>query len=139
MGRFLPATFIKYGIVGIIGVVVNLAVYYIAEAAFPPISQPRVLGLTLPFLAGVEAAILFNFLLNNTLTFSHAKLRGVHAVTGFVGYNIACLLGTIANYAVASYLYRQGMSLALSIAIGAFLGMIWNYTMGLQFVWKEAR
>lgn len=139
VGRFIPATFIKYGLVGVMGVVVNLAVYYVAEATFPPVSQPRVLGLTLPFLAGVEAAILFNFLLNNALTFSHVKLKGMRAVTGFIGYNIACLLGTIANYAVASYLYRQGMSLALSIGIGAFIGMIWNYTMGLQFVWKEAR
>jgi dolichol-phosphate mannosyltransferase len=138
-GRFVPLTFVQYGIVGTMGVVVNLAVYYLAEAAFPPIAEPRVLGLTLPFLAGVEAAILFNFLLNNALTFSHVRLRGMRAVLGFVGFTVLCLLGAIANYAVASYLYRQGASQVLAISIGAFLGMLWNYTMGLQFIWKEAR
>ncbi len=138
-GRFVPLTFVQYGIVGTMGVVVNLVVYYLAEAAFPPVAEPRVLGLTLPFLAGVEAAILFNFLLNNALTFAHVRLRGMRALLGFLGFTVLCLLGAIANYAVASFLYRQGLSQVASISAGAFLGMLWNYTMGLQFIWKEAR
>lgn len=137
-GRFIPLTFVKYGIVGVLGVGVNLVVYYLAEAAFPPVAAPRVVGLTLPFLAGVEAAILFNFLLNNSLTFSHARLRGGKAILGFAGYNVMCLLGAVANYAVAAYLYGQGSSQLVSIATGAFLGMLWNYTTGLQFIWKGA-
>ncbi len=138
-GRFIPLTFVQYGLVGIMGVIVNLAVYYASEATFPPVAQPRVLGLTLPFLAGVEAAILFNFLLNNSLTFSHVRLRGARALLGFAGFNVLCLLGTVANFSVASYLYAQGAVQVLAISLGAFLGMLWNYTMGLQFVWKEAR
>lgn len=135
-GRFIPLTFIKYMIVGALGVLVNIVVYALVDRLFPEVA-PGILGFSTSFVLGVEAAILFNFFLNNSLTFSHAKLRGVRMFTGLLSYNVACLLGALANYALASYLYSTGSSSIASIAAGAFVGMIWNYTMSLQFTWRQ--
>ncbi len=138
IGRYVPLTFAKYCLVGAAGVVVNLVGFYLAIMLLGERSASGFLGLKVPFLLGVESAIIFNFVVNNTLTFSLSRLRGAHAVVGFVTYNIACLLGTVANYSVAAYLFSQGISELTALAAGALIGMIWNYTMSLQFTWKGA-
>lgn len=133
-GRVIPLTLIEYCVVGLLGVIVNLAAYFATESLLGEISFGTLSSI--PLLAGIEAAIFFNFLLNNAWTFSYAKLRGWKAVTGFIKYNIVCAFGALANIAVTSFLYAYGMSPIASLAIGAFLGMIWNYTIGRLFTWN---
>lgn len=133
VGRFIPLTLVKYCIVGAMGVAVNLAAYFLVRMALADASPGL---LSIPLLSGIEAAIIFNFLLNNTWTFGHAKLRGWSAVTGFLKYNVTCALGALANVAVTTFLYGTGMSPVASLAIGAFLGMVWNYTVGRLFTWN---
>lgn len=134
-GRILPLTFIEYCVVGTLGVAVNLATYFLVQTMLSGASAFEFEGW--PLLAGIEAAILFNFLLNNAWTFSYAKLRGAAAVTGFIRYNAVCVIGALANIAVASYLYSSQTLGALgSLATGAALGMIWNYTISRLFTWK---
>src|SRR5207248_2104241 len=101
-----------------------------------PVSASAQTGLSLPILCGIEAAIIFNFLLNNAWAFSYAKLRGFGAFRGFVVYNIACLFGALANYAITAFLFVSGFSPLTSLIVGGFVGMIWNYTMGRSFIWK---
>ncbi len=134
VGRFIPLTLVKYCIVGAIGVAVNLAAYFATVLA---LSESSAYGLlSLPLLAGIEAAIIFNFVLNNAWTFSYSKLRGSKAVTGFIKYNIVCAFGALATIAVTNYLFSYGISMVGSLALGAFVGMIWNYTIGRLFTWN---
>ena len=134
VGRFIPLTLIKYCLVGVMGVAVNLAAYVAVTMLLG--ESPHTGLFSTPLLAGIEAAIVFNFLLNNVWTFSSARLQGVRAVTGFVKYNVVCAFGALANIAVTAFLFRGGMGTVGSLAIGAFIGMIWNYTSGRLFTWN---
>ena len=87
-------------------------------------------------LFAIETAIIFNFYLNNIWTFSTARLRGKAIVMGFAKYNVACLFGAVANYAVSSYLYEIGWIALLAVIAGAMTGIIWNYTMSRLFAWR---
>ncbi len=133
MGRFIPLTLIEYCVVGLMGVAVNLTAYFLLRSALGASSSTLV---PLPLFGGIEAAIVFNFLLNNAWTFSYAKLRGWKAVTGFVKYNIVCAFGAFANIAVIGLLLYLGALTVTSLAIGAFFGMMWNYTIGRLFTWN---
>ncbi len=133
-GRIIPLTLVEYAVVGTLGVIVNLAAYFLTQRLLGESSlQPL---LPIPLLIGIEAAIVFNFLLNNAWTFGYAKLRGLRAVTGFVKYNVICAFGALANFAVTTFLFVNGTSAIMSLTIGAFLGMIWNYTIGRLFTWN---
>lgn len=135
-GRWVPLTFIKYCLVGALGVAVNLSVYLAFSRVFFHTTDADLIGFSPPLLAGIEAAIIFNFFFNNSWTFASARLRGMRAVTGFLRYNAACLFGALASYAVTSHLFSQGVHEILSVATGAVVGMIWNYTMSRLFTWK---
>ncbi len=134
VGRFIPLTFIEYCVVGALGVAVNLSMYFTVSLLLG--ESPQYGLFSTPLLAGIEAAIMFNFLLNNAWTFSYAKLRGWRAVTGFTKYNVVCAFGALANIAITAFLFRSGMATIGSLAIGAFVGMIWNYTIGRLFTWN---
>ncbi len=132
-GRIVPLTFIEYCVVGAMGVAVNLGVFFLTRLL---LSESSTSLLPIPLLTGIEAAIIFNFVLNNSWTFGYAKLKGWRAITGFIKYNIVCAIGALANIAVTSYLFFYGTGEFSSLAVGAFLGMIWNYTIGRLFTWN---
>ncbi len=134
-GRIIPLTFVEYCVVGAIGVVINLGTYFVAAMVLG--TSPAETLAFAPLLIGIEAAIVFNFLMNNAWTFAYAKLRGWKAVTGFVKYNIVCALGALANIAVTFFLtFAVEFHVVSSLAVGAFLGMVWNYTIGKLFTWN---
>jgi dolichol-phosphate mannosyltransferase len=135
VGRYIPLTLVKYCIVGAVGVAVNLIVYLLLSRLLGE-RAGDLLGYSPALLAGIEAAIIFNFLLNNSWTFATVKLRGWKAVFGFIRYNLACVFGALASYAVTSSLYAHGQHALASVAVGAGVGMIWNYTMSRLFTWK---
>ncbi|MEK7217967.1 MAG: glycosyltransferase family 2 protein [Patescibacteria group bacterium] len=133
LGRFLPLTFVKYCLVGAMGMVVTLlglraAVVVLALAGWRD-------DFLVELLAGIEAAIVFNFLLNNIWTFGRQRLRGWGAVLGFIRYNAVCLVGALATLSVASSLRSGGIDEFLSVAAAGFLGAVWNYTMSRLFTW----
>ena len=92
---------------------------------------------SLSVIGAIETAIIFNFLLNNIWTFAHARLKGISAVFGFLKFNIACAVGAIANYGVSAFLFSRGWHEVLSVIIGAFVGIFWNYTMNRLITWRE--
>lgn len=134
VGRFVPLTLIKYCVVGAMGVAVNLTAYIGVTLLMGESSQDGLFST--PLFSGIEAAIVFNFVLNNAWTFSHAKLRGWRAATGFIKYNVVCAFGALANIAVTGLLFQGGMGTMSSLAVGAFIGMIWNYTIARLFTWN---
>ncbi len=136
VGNVIPLTLVKYCIVGLAGVAVNVGVYMSLSRIVYGEAAAGIEGFSFPFIAGMEAAIVFNFLLNNSWTFSAAKLKGERAILGFLIFNFACLFGALANYAVANQLQAQNLGLILSVMAGAFVGMVWNYTMSRLLTWR---
>ncbi len=134
-GRYVPLSFIKFAVVGFTGIFVNLVVFMLAQRMLQS-NTAEISGYSPPLLIAIEAAIIWNFLLHNHWTFSEVHLTGLRAVRGFIKFNVACLFGALANYAVTSELYVRGMPAIWSLALGAFIGMTWNYTMSRLLTWK---
>ena len=64
IGRFIPLTFIKYCIVGSLGVGVNVGMYGLLSLLFKQIGELTLFGFSISVIGAIEAAILFNFILN---------------------------------------------------------------------------
>ncbi len=135
LGSYVPLMFLKYCLVGIAGVAVNVVAYLFISRVLAE-EWHAFLGFSTALLGGIETAIVFNFLLNNAWTFSHARLRGARAASGFLTYNAACLFGALASYSVSSSLFERGVHEMLSVMLGALVGVIWNYTMSRLFTWR---
>lgn len=135
VGRFVPLTFVKYCLVGLVGVVINLLVYLLVLRVFLHQITPTSDGFLLAMLCGIEAAIIGNFLLNNLWTYAFARLKGVRAFRGFLSYNAACLFGALANTAITVLLMQLGFGL-WGLVVGALIGTVWNYTVSRLFTWN---
>lgn len=137
LGRYIPLTFVKYCIVGTLGIVVHVSMYELLSSIFRDAAGLSLYGFSLSVIGAIETAIIFNFILNNVWTFAHIKLKGLKMVQGFVTFNLACAVGALANYATAAFLFSQGLAELLSVVIGAFVGVFWNYTMNRLMTWRE--
>ncbi len=136
-GKYIPLTFVKYCIVGTLGVLVHVGTYELLSSLFREASGLSLYGFSLSVIGAIETAIIFNFILNNLWTFAHIKLRGVALVTGFITFNLACGVGALANYATATFLFSLGFAELLSVVLGAFVGVFWNYTINRLMTWRE--
>jgi dolichol-phosphate mannosyltransferase len=136
LGRYVPLTFLKYMIVGGLGVVVNALAFVAASALLGSWAQETLRGFSLAVLVATETAILFNFILNNVWTFSLARLSGRRVITGFLRYNAACALGALANFSVSGFLFSQGWPGVAAAVAGALVGAAWNYTMSRVVTWR---
>lgn len=136
VGRYIPLTFLKYCIVGAFGVGVHLGTYVFVSSFLKDGDDLSLFGFRIGLLIAIEAAVLFNFTINNMWTFALSRLRGVAMVFGFIKYNIACAFGAVANYAVSSYLFALGWHDVTAVILGACTGVVWNYTMSRFVAWK---
>ena len=137
LGKYIPLTFVKYCIVGSLGIGVHVLAYMLFSFVIRGEGDLTVLGFGWAVIGATEVAIIFNFLLNNVWTFAHARLKGFAAFLGFLKFNGACLFGALANYAVSSYFYSLGWADLSAVIVGAFTGVVWNYTMSKMFAWKD--
>lgn len=135
-GKWIPLVFVKYCIVGLFGVVVNLAAYMLIASFFREHASLPVFGFSVAVVGATQIAIVFNFLLNNVWTFSLSRLRGIRMLTGFLKFEVACAFGAIANFAVSSYLFSIGWAELLCVIIGSMVGVVWNYTMNRLLTWR---
>jgi dolichol-phosphate mannosyltransferase len=82
-------------------------------------------------------AMLFNFQLNNRLTYRTHRLRGPKLIRGLILFMAVCGLGAIANVGIATALFsstaHNGFAAA---AIGAAVGVVWNYAVSSTLVWR---
>ena len=137
VGKYIPLTFIKYCIVGSLGVIVHVTAYYLYSSILQSGPELNFSGFSLSLIGAIETAIIFNFTLNNLWTFANNRLRGKDAFIGFLKFNIACAFGALASYAVSAFLFTLGWAELACVIIGAFTGVIWNYTMNRLLTWRE--
>lgn len=126
-------SFIKFGIVGFIGYIVNalgLELFYR-------------LGLTAGIAAalGAELSIISNFTWNNLWTFSSKKISGVaNIVKKFLAFNLTSAGAVIIQFIVVGLGTRffgdQWRQILLIIAIGFFI-IPYNWLMYNKFIWKK--
>lgn len=130
IGQFIPTQFIKYGIVGVSGLIVATISLFICQQIFN-FSQANSL------IISIELSIITNFFLNNYWTFKQNMLRGFWKLTrGIITFHAICLGGALINQAIAVKLISFEFTVYLANACGYLIAAIWNYIINVNITWK---
>ena len=134
----LMKKFIKFGLVGGSGVVVDTAMLFL-------LSDPRMLGLNLSIAKALaaETAIINNFVWNDLWTFRDVSFgqKGLNAVFGrFSRFNLICLVGI---FIAISLLIGQVRLLHFNIYFANLnaivIASLWNFWVNVTFAWAKPR
>jgi dolichol-phosphate mannosyltransferase len=122
--------FVLFGLVGSLGLLVHLAVLFVALEVFgAPFTEAQA--------TGAIVAMTSNFILNNFLTYRDQRLKGFAILRGLLLFYLVCSVGLFANVGVAFSVYDQEPIWWLAGAAGALMGVVWNYAMSGLFVWRK--
>ncbi|EKU98563.1 putative membrane protein [Leptolyngbya sp. PCC 7375] len=135
--KFPIGRFLRFGLVGLSGVFVDMAVLYV-------LSDPSTLawGLTRSKIVAGEIAILNNFLWNDAWTFadiSRSQQGWGARLKRFLKFNVVCLSGLVLNVLLLNLIFnvifgQQYRYLANLIAIAVVTA--WNFWMNLKLSWR---
>ena len=128
-GGILPLRFVAFACVGVLGVLVHLAVLTVGERLAQPFGASQI--------AATLVAMAFNFQLNNQITYRDQRLRGARLWRGFLLFMVVCGIGAVANVGIARMLYRSHTDWTLAGAMGAVIGVVWNYAVSATLVWRR--
>lgn len=134
LGRFIPIRFLKYGIVGASGVLVNQAGLF-SGIHFFHFTKENALIL------GIELSIISNFLFNNYFTFRDRRKTGIlEILNGLILFHLIAILAAVINFSVAFYLSKyHSVNIYLANMIGIIIATIWNFMLNLHWTWKEKK
>jgi dolichol-phosphate mannosyltransferase len=121
--------FIKFGIVGGSGVLVNMGLLFV-------LTRFLSVRLEIASIIAIETSILSNFFLNNLWTF---KKRNTHVPfwVRLFRYHLVTGLAGIVNYLVLLLLVKTfGWHDMLSNLIGIAIGTIINYSLNSLWTWR---
>lgn len=132
IGRFVPVRFVMFGLAGFMGVAVHLALLSILF-----------LGRHTSFLTAQAtatiAAMTVNYVVNNEVTYRDRRRRGLRFWKGLLLFELACSLGAVSNFAIASFAYTQGFPWYLAAVLGLLISSVWNFSVNSVFTWREQR
>lgn len=131
-GHVIPPRFVVFSLVGGGGVLVHMTVLAALNRGFGAVF------VTAEIYAAI-AAMIFNFFVNNLLTYRDRRLVGFWPiVSGLFIFCALCSIGAVANVGIASALFRQDYSWWLAALAGVFVGAVWNYATTSIFTWRRA-
>ncbi|HVC60485.1 MAG TPA: glycosyltransferase family 2 protein [Acetobacteraceae bacterium] len=128
-GGLVPLRFISFALVGALGVLVNLAV-------LAALRQATWLAFEAEVAIATVVAMVFNFELNNAVTYRDQRLRGPRLWRGLLLFMLVCGVGAVANIGIAQTLFAEHMRWTMAGAIGAVIGVVWNYAVSATLVWR---
>jgi dolichol-phosphate mannosyltransferase len=131
VGHVIPVRFVAFSIVGAIGVAVHFAVLTIAL---------RLLHTQFVTSQGIAAlcTMIFNFALNNVLTYRDSRLRGIKWLRGCASFVLACSIGGFMNLGVSKIVFESQHTVYLAALAGIFVGAIWNYAVTSLLTWGRS-
>jgi dolichol-phosphate mannosyltransferase len=140
VGRFVPVRLLTFLIVGGLGVIVNLTIltvtmkimmgsFAVAQHQAFMSANAIAIGLTM----------IFNFALNNLLTYRDRRLRGWKWLKGLVSFMLGCSIGGIVSFLIAKYLNEHRNMVYLASLAGVMVGSIWNYAVTQIYTWGKVK
>ena len=129
-GQF--GAWVEYSLVGLSGAAIDLGLVYwgAGRAGW---------SFVWTLLAAVQAALLWNFLWNQLVTFAR-RSRGNHAggriFTRFWLYEKTCAPGAALNIGLTLLLNFRGMHLVLAAACGVLLDCLFNLLINVPAIWR---
>jgi dolichol-phosphate mannosyltransferase len=131
--ELLPIRFVLFAAIGAVGLVVHIAALSAVLDWFPMLAFGVGQGIA------TLLAMASNFILNNEITYRAYRYRGPRLIGGFAAFGIGCSVGALANIDVASWLYSANQTWWLAGLAGALLGVVWNYAVSTNLVWRPGR
>jgi len=128
-GGFLPLRFFSFALVGALGILIHLAVLGALRGSTG-------LGFETEQAMATVVAMVFNFQLNNAITYRDQRLKGPRLWRGLILFMVVCGFGAIANVGIAQVLYEQHATWTVAGGIGAMIGVVWNYAVSATLVWR---
>ncbi len=129
-GGMVPLRFFSFALVGAFGVLVHLSVFFAAGFAGA--------GFVVAQSLATIVAMVANFQLNNVITYRDSRLRRGRLWRGLILFMLVCGVGAMANIGIASALYASGHAGRTPAgALGAVIGVVWNYAMSATLVWRK--
>lgn len=143
----ITPVFIKYSLVGILGVFVNLFVQFFASLALGNTQileyQNQFFKPSLAVVIGFEVSLIGNFILNHFWTFR----KTIHSfLAPFFKFHLVSLLGFLVQLSVWAFLYSAwltywewglGFATYLSNFIGIVVAFITNFYLNKNVTWKD--
>ncbi len=127
--RMVPRRAVSFALVGVSGIGVQL------------LASKFIMLLGFSFVASLPPAVIAsacsNYLVNNTLTFRHLRLKGLPLLAGLIKFLIVASLPMLANIGLASVFYTSVAKDTLFAQIaGIAVVFVWNYAASSRFVWN---
>jgi dolichol-phosphate mannosyltransferase len=129
LGSYVPVRFLMYLGVGTFGLGVHFLILWFTY-------KSRAMSFEQSQSIATGIAMIFNYWLNNQITYRDQKLKGIRFIYGFFSFAVICSIGALSNIGVASYLFAEHESWWLAGIIGVVLGTVWNYAMTSVFTWR---
>jgi dolichol-phosphate mannosyltransferase len=126
-GGYLPSKFLLFGTVGASGMVLHLVVLRLLLAVGT--------GFVGAQSTATATAMVWNYILNNTLTYRDYRLVGWAALRGLASFMLICGLGAVVNVLLARDLYVITQMWLFAGAGGAVVGALLNYSLTSMFTW----
>jgi dolichol-phosphate mannosyltransferase len=145
-GGLLPARFVLFAGVGATGVVVYLAVLWLAHrllhagTSIPVYRfQFRVDDL-MSYSLAIILSMTWNFFVNNTITFRDKRLKGWAVLGGLISFYIACSIGALLSLAMSLFMKeRLHMHYMVAGALAVLLSSVWNYWASTKLSWRKEK
>lgn len=129
-GGVLPLRFFSFAMVGALGVFIHLFVLAMLR-------QTTSLGFEVDQTISTVIAMVFNFQLNNTITYRDQRLASHRLWRGLLLFTVVCGFGAVANIGIAQVLYERHITWTVAGGIGALIGVVWNYAVSATLVWRS--
>lgn len=125
-----PKRFIKFGIVGFSGVIVNEGLLFLFTEVFG-------IFYLLSSIIAIEVAVVNNFLLNNLWTFNDRKKKGKrNFFMRLINWQIARSMTIAVNFLILWWLTTLGIYYLISNLIGIIVATGLAYFFSVKWVWK---
>jgi dolichol-phosphate mannosyltransferase len=129
-GHFVPARFIAFTLVGLLGVGIHLMVLAgVLKLAHGSFITGQIIA--------TSVAMAVNFTINNAVTYSDQRLRGWQWIRGLLSFAAVCSVGALANVGVAAYLFTSRGAWIPAALAGILVSAVWNYVTTSIFTWAK--
>ncbi len=125
---------IRFAIVGLSGVFVDLGGFYVLHTLLGWVLTPSAILST-------EVAIINNFLWNDVWTFADMSVQqqlGTQRLQRFFKFNLICFFGLIFNSLIVNFLfYKYEMNEYIAKLIAIICVTIWNFSLNWKVSWQK--
>jgi putative flippase GtrA len=139
IGRLLRHRFIKFGVVGASGTLVNVVVLYLAQEILFQAIEPASQRLNVSLAVAIFFATINNFLLNRAWTWLDRREQ-VHTplLLQFGQYTIACWLGIALQFAL-THAFASRMHYLLANVLAILIASVANFLLNDHWTFGRLR